>query len=454
MTHGKILIIGDIMLDVSTYGSCTRVSPEAPVPVVTKEGEVSTLGGAGNNLVNLYHLNVETDLITVIGSDERGCEVRQLVQMFASNAVIIPEDRRTTVKNRILAQNHQVLRVDTEDTHHIAHKSESAITEYVSKNIKDYNIILISDYNKGVCTPSVFRHTIDVAKKHNVKVICDPKKHDISLYSGCYMITPNRTEAELMCKMSIKTDEEIAKAINIMKRYVEHPIITLSEEGISYMKGSTLCKSYATAKSVVDVTGAGDTVISTICYHINKGGSIPDAIHLANKAASYVVEKLGTSYISEDDLTMENKKILHHASSLKNLNKKIVFTNGCFDIIHAGHIKYLREAKKLGDILVVGINSDESIKALKGDDRPINSLNARMEVMSSLEFVDYIISFSEETPINLIKEIKPEVLVKGGDYKIENIVGNGVAKETIVIPFVDGFSTTGIINKSLDSLTR
>lgn len=440
------------MIDVNTYGECTRISPEAPVQVVKYQKQLETLGGVGNNLTNLHYLNIPTDIISVAGDDDGFKIVNNLTSKLSQNAIIIKDNTRpTTIKNRIIAHNHQVLRLDTEETHEISSKIESEIIGHISKNIKEYSIIMISDYNKGVCTKSLIHSIVSLASQNNIKVLCDPKKSDVSIYSGCYIITPNKKEAEVMLSTKIKSDNEIHSALIQMLRFIQNPVITLSEDGIAYLdENKNLTKSKALAREVVDVTGAGDTAISTICYGIYHGMALKESIDLANKASSIVVSRFGTSFVTEDELKNSKcgKIIKNYKDIIHTLNgKSIVFTNGCFDIIHRGHAVYLKKAKELGDILIVGINSDESVKNLKGDLRPINDLESRMEVLSSLECVDYVIPFSTATPYDLIKEIKPKILAKGGDYEVKNIIGNDVADKTVVIPFEDGFSTTKIIEK-------
>jgi D-beta-D-heptose 7-phosphate kinase/D-beta-D-heptose 1-phosphate adenosyltransferase len=446
----KVLLIGDVMLDINTHGTCTRVSPEAPVAIVKKTHEITALGGAGNNLVNLFHLNIPTDFISVVGGDDHSTTIKEMVKLYAKECKMHEEENRTaTIKNRILAQKHQVLRIDTEDTHSINKNTESLILDDIQNSINKYSVIMISDYNKGVCTENLIKQIIKIATKNNVKVICDPKKTNIEVYTGCYTLTPNKNELEAIYKKPIKDTNDIKNALLYMQKYIQRPVATLSEKGIAFLNNNNIVISSAKAKDVIDVTGAGDTAISTICYAIYKGMDFSDGIDLANKAASIVVSKLGTNYVTEEELLNgDDSKIFQNVDDIlpKIKNKKVVFTNGCFDIIHAGHTKYLKKAKKLGDILIVGINSDDSIKRLKGNTRPINTLNARAEVMASIGCVDFIIPFSEDTPYNLIKKIKPDIIAKGGDYKVTDIIGNDIAKETVVIPFEEGFSTTNIIN--------
>jgi D-beta-D-heptose 7-phosphate kinase/D-beta-D-heptose 1-phosphate adenosyltransferase len=447
----KVLLIGDVMLDINTHGTCSRISPEAPVQVVRKTHEVVELGGAGNNLVNLEHLGVATDFISVIGFDQNSKTIEKKFSEIKNCTpfLIKEQNRKATVKNRILVNRHQVLRIDTEDSHNIETLTHNKIIEIIKKNISKYCVILISDYNKGVCTPELIREIISIANKNNIKVICDPKKTDISIFKGCYCITPNKLELESLLQMKITSPQEIEQAFLLMQNFIEIPLVTLSEKGIAYLQNGKVNISHAIAKDVIDVTGAGDTVISTIAYCLQNEIEFSKAVELANKAASIVVSKLGTSFVTRQDLHQEKTKIVQNFDVIKNeiAGKKVVFTNGCFDILHKGHVKYLAKARELGDVLIVGVNSDASVRILKGNSRPVNDLDSRMEILAGLESVSFVIPFQEETPYELIKQIQPAVLVKGGDYEAEKIVGFDIAKQTVVIDFVNGFSTTKIIEK-------
>ena len=453
----KILLIGDVMLDINTFGTCTRISPEAPVPVFKMIDEKFTLGGVGNTLNNIAKLNVNTAFVSVLGFDENSAKIQKLLNDVALDCVIFKEKNRVaTVKNRILAARHQLLRIDTEDSHAIAKETEEKIVNFVKESIKDYSLVVISDYSKGVCTKTLVQGVIEIANVNGIRVICDPKNPDVEIYKGAFAITPNRSELTQIYGKQINTHEDIKMALEFLGHYVEKPMVTLSEEGIVYLENGNLQISHAHSHDVVDVTGAGDTVLATLAYGLNKGLEFGDAIELANKAAGIVVTKLGTSFVTESELLGEAKiekilceKIVHNFEAIEGLvrGRKVVFTNGCFDIIHSGHVNYLSEAKKLGDVLIVGVNTDGSVKKLKGEARPINNLEERMAVLAGLAAVDFVVPFSEETPYNLIKKVMPDILVKGGDYDVKNIVGNDIAKKTVVLKFHEGKSTTGIINK-------
>lgn len=452
----RILLIGDVMLDVNTFGTCSRISPEAPVPIFKMTGEKSTLGGVGNTLYNLKSLNVTVSFISVMGTDNNSAIIQAMLRKMTRYCKIFTEEGRiTTVKNRILASKHQLLRIDSEDIHPIAQTTEDKIIAYIEGHVKHaekYSIAVISDYNKGVCTKSLMRRIMNLAKTYGIRVICDPKQPDVKMYDGAYAITPNRSELAQIYGAPIKNHDDIKSALQFLGKYVQQPMVTLSEEGIAYLDDDgNLAISHAHSEDVIDVTGAGDTVLASIAYALNKGYTFSQAVELANKAAGIVVKKLGTSFVTEHELLFEGtqEKIINNFDAIRNKvqGKKVVFTNGCFDIIHSGHIKYLQEARKLGDVLIVGINTDDSVKKLKGNSRPVNTLADRMVVLSGLASVDYVIPFSDETPYDLIQSIVPDILVKGGDYTVNQIVGNDIAKKTIVLKFHEGKSTSIIIDK-------
>lgn len=452
----RILLIGDVMLDINTFGTCTRISPEAPVPIFKMTSEKSTLGGVGNTLHNLKALNMSTSFIGVLGTDNNSAVIESMLRKITKYCKIFTEEGRiATVKNRMLASKHQLIRIDSEDIHPITQITEDRIVSYIENHVKHankYSIAVVSDYNKGICTKSLMQRIINLAQTYDIKIVCDPKQPDITMYNGAYAITPNRSELAQIYDKPITNYDDIRSALQFLGKYVKQPMVTLSEEGIAYLDDNgNLAISHAHAQDVIDVTGAGDTVLATIAYALNQGHTFAHAIEFANKAAGIVVKKLGTSFVTESELLLDNNtdKIVNSFNTIKDkiYGRKIVFTNGCFDIIHSGHVKYLQEAKKLGDILIVGMNTDDSVKKLKGNSRPINTLDERMAILSGLASVDYIIPFAEDTPYNLIASITPDILVKGGDYDVENIVGNNIAKKTIILKFHEGKSTSIVVEK-------
>ncbi len=458
----NIAVIGDLMIDSYIWGSCDRISPEAPVQVVLKQKSTSTLGGAGNVVNNLLALNVNVSLFSVIGDDINAKELKSLLQNIESNLLVEP-NRVTTKKSRIMVSTHQVLRLDEETTKPISDNSSDALLDILRDKIDNFDAIIVSDYAKGVITKNLAKELISLSKNSNKLILIDPKGSDFSKYKGATLITPNKKEAQIATNINLDTKDNLKVALKYFKDTLElkYPLITLSEEGIALLDES-LQIIPTVAKEVYDVTGAGDTVISAIAVALANGKSIYQACKFANSAAAVVVGKVGSAVATfaeieayENSLknsTLTNKlknlnEIEKISKELKSQGKKVVFTNGCFDILHSGHTTYLQKAKELGDVLILGLNSDESIKRLKGKDRPVNQLIDRATVLSALSSVDYIVPFEEDTPYELIKTIKPDILVKGADYKDKEVVGSDIAKEVKLIDFVEGKSTSNIIKK-------
>lgn len=450
----KILVIGDIIIDNYLIGSTERISPEAPVPVVKINNDITNIGGAGNVVNNLLAFGAQADILSVIGDDETFNEVESLFKkhLISSKFLVVQKGRVLTKKTRILASNQQIVRYDKEDTNEITKETSEGVFNIYKNIIANYDIIIISDYNKGLLTKELTLKIINLANDKNIKILVDPKGSDYSKYNGAYLLTPNKKEASNIINFDINKDT-LENATSVLKSNynLTKSVITLGKDGIALFDDHL--KIFPTkAKEVYDVTGAGDTVIAAIAYKLAKNQTIEEAIEFANLAAGVVVGKIGVataslSEISALEQNIKNKENLKLTlKKLKQENKKIVFTNGCFDILHLGHIKYLEQAKKMGDVLIIGVNSDSSVKMLKGENRPINSEFDRAYLLNSLKCVDYTIVFKEETPYELIKLIQPDILVKGGDYKIENIVGNDIAKSTVVIDYIEGKSTTNIIN--------
>ncbi len=455
----KILVIGDLMIDHYIWGSCSRISPEAPVQVVLKERESKRLGGCGNVISNLIALGGEVGVISVLGDDNLGREIAALLASIGANEELILRERgrKSSQKSRIMAAHQQVLRIDSESTQDITLGSE--ILNKAEQIIAKYDIVLLSDYGKGVLTHELTAGIIKLAKAQNKMVLVDPKGEDYSKYKGASLLTPNRKEASQALNMSINDDNSVIKATKELKtRFdLDYGLITLSEHGIALFDGNEFSSFPALAKEVFDVTGAGDSVLATLGYSLANGDDIKVAIKYANLAAAVVVGKVGSADASWDEihaLLDENKsKILSLQALEKILAKKrdkgakIIFTNGCFDILHTGHISYLQKARALGDVLIVGLNSDESVRRLKGASRPINNENDRAIMLEALGCVDFVVLFSDDTPENLIQCIKPDILVKGADYEGKEVVGAKYAGCVRLIDFVEGKSTSKIIEK-------
>ena len=450
----NILVIGDLMVDHYLHGSVERVSPEAPVQVVKVKDEELLMGGAGNVINNLLSLGSKVGVCSVIGDDEGG---EFLKERLGQKGVVkegwaIQKGRKTSHKTRIMASNQQIVRVDKEDSDDISKSSEDTLLLRTKIVLSFYDAVILSDYGKGVLTKTLTQSLISLAKEHNKPVLVDPKGSDYSKYRGATLLTPNKKEAVEATSIDIKDDETLKSALKKLKDDCDltYSVITLSEDGIALLDDE-FQKIPTVAKDVFDVTGAGDTVIASIALALVEGKDITQAVEFANKAAAVAVSHVGCYAVKKEDIETyhDDNKIYEFDKLLKVLpkDKKIVFTNGCFDILHSGHVKYLKEAKSFGDILVLGLNSDESVKRLKGESRPVNEFKDRAEVLAGLEAVDYVVGFGDDTPYELIKAIKPDVLVKGGDYEGKEVVGSDIAKETRLVQFVDGKSTTNIIKR-------
>ena len=461
----KLLVIGDLMIDHYLWGSCERISPEAPVQVVNVKSESLVLGGAGNVINNLSALGAKVDVISVIGGCEISTELKTLLTDIKVNSqyLITQKDRITSKKSRIIASQQQVVRYDKESTDEISQESQAQILAIFKKIVADYDAVLLSDYGKGVLTFKLTQSLIILAKQHNKKVLIDPKGLDYSKYKGAYLLTPNKKEASEATNINITNNASLSLAIKKLKNTCDLNVslITLSEGGVAIYDGN-LRTHPTVAREVFDVTGAGDTVLASLGFALACNVDIDDAVKFSNLAAGVVVGKIGSATATLNEI-IEYESSLNKSTSdehiktlaeitalsqeLKARDKKIIFTNGCFDILHAGHVRYLETAKSYGDILILGLNSDRSVTALKGEGRPINTQLDRAYILAALEAVDYVVVFDKDTPYDLIKAIKPHILVKGGDYEGKKVVGQDIADGLKLVQFVDGKSTTKTIEK-------
>lgn len=461
----NILVIGDLMIDHYLWGSCERISPEAPVQVVDIAKETTVLGGAGNVINNLKALGASVSVSSVIGDDSNGTELKSMLDSIDVDSynIIIQNGRKTSKKSRVIASSQQVIRYDKESKDDIDNSSVSKIIDSLVDSISSYDVIILSDYGKGVLRDELCQGVIELSSHHNIKVLVDPKGSDFSKYKGAYLLTPNKKEAILATGIEIKDDDSLKIALIKLKSECDLglSLITLSEDGIAtYDEEMQVFPTVA--KEVFDVTGAGDTVIASIAFALSAGQSIEETAKFANLAAGVVVGKIGSATVSIQEIE-DYEASLHKSTSdahiksfediesivqrYKQNGKKVVFTNGCFDILHVGHVKYLQIAKSFGDVLIVGLNSDESVSRLKGPTRPVNVAEDRAYLLAALEAVDFVVPFTEDTPHNLIKMIKPDVLVKGGDYEGKEVVGTEFSGELKLVDFVDGKSTTKTIEK-------
>ena len=462
-SQAKVLIVGDLMLDRYWSGGTGRISPEAPVPVVNVSGSEDRPGGAANVAVNVATLGAKVTLLGMCGHDENARILKEKLSSFDINCEFfeVPE-RDTITKLRVMSRNQQLLRLDFEKSFAV---DKSALLTTFNQALDDVDIVILSDYAKGCLSDP--QSLIRAAKQKGKKVIVDPKGSDFEKYANATLITPN--VAELYAVVGEQDNEQslVASAQSLKASLsLDGLLLTRSEDGMTLFEtGEDEFHLPAKAKEVYDVTGAGDTVVSTLAVALASRLPMQAACVLANLAASVVVGKLGTSTVTNTELAlavgeqsvhldggvMSEEQLAIAMRASKSRGERIVMTNGCFDILHSGHVSYLEEAAQLGDRLIVAVNTDRSVTELKGPGRPVNNVNRRMAVLAGLSAVDWVVPFEEDTPQRLIARLLPDILVKGGDYKIEDIAGG---KEVIenggevkVLTFEDGVSTTGIIER-------
>ncbi len=453
LKNGAVLVIGDVMLDKYIEGDITRISPEAPIPILDKQNERYTLGGAGNVAANLRSFNVTVGLIGIVGDDDSSIKITTLLEKIDVNSNLVSvRNSHSTTKIRFTNKQHQVFRFDID----LKLSKDKEIIDYVKANIDGYNVILLSDYGKGVISDITAREIIRLANKKGKKVFVDPKGRDYKKYNGAYLITPNRTELCEAVGFDVRGNENQYAQKLLDDIEIDNMLVTLGQDGMIIV-GKELSKHYTSqAVEVFDVSGAGDTVISSIAAGISAGLSLDKSIEIANIAAGCVVGKFGTATITVDELIhRSNNKIVNLTeatdivNSWKAENKTIGFTNGCFDLVHIGHVEVLRKSKEKCDKLVLGLNSDNSIKKIKGNDRPIIDENSRSVLLSEFQSVDLIVIFDEETPLNLIKQLKPDILIKGSNYKTDEIIGSDFVMsyggDVVTVELIEGLSTTSII---------
>lgn len=469
----RCLVVGDLMLDEYLWGKAERISPEAPVQVVDVLREDLRLGGAGNVANNLLALGCTVTVASVIGADENGTALLQAFQRqgIATAGIQQEAGRRTGRKTRVLAANQQIVRIDRESREPLGATIERQLCDWLEQHLGGFDVVLVSDYLKGVLTGQVLDTIMTAARSRTLPVLVDPKGADYRKYRGATVLTPNRKEAEAASGIAIRDAASLQQAAEALMAAVEldNLLITRSEEGMSLFTGSGDQTHIPTvAREVFDVTGAGDTVLAVLACGVAGGLSLAEAARLANVAAGIAVGKLGTSTVTPDEIiTAVAQSHRDSDSKIKNRDvlatiidqerakgKQVVFTNGCFDLLHAGHVKYLQAARRLGDLLILGLNSDVSVRRLKGPKRPLIGEVERAHILAALDCIDYVCLFDEETPLELITAVKPQILVKGGDYTPEGVVGKDLVESyggrVELIPFVDGKSTTNIIEKVLE----
>jgi D-beta-D-heptose 7-phosphate kinase/D-beta-D-heptose 1-phosphate adenosyltransferase len=465
----RILVLGDLILDHYVEGSANRVSPEAPVLVFERRSDRWLLGGACNVAANLAALGAQASVLGVIGEDVAGERLKELLanEGIDANPMVIDESRPTTLKTRYVSKTSQILRVDSEKRHALSGAARASVLEVLGQRPFPYDAVLVSDYGKGMLDSEVIGAAVAAAQSEGGLVVVDPKGDDYSKYRGVDLLTPNREEAERATGERIEGVEGMRRAAARLREVtgIRSATITLGKDGIFIEEPDSPPVVLPTeARSVFDVTGAGDTVVSVLTFCRAAGIELQDALRLANIAAGIVVGRFGTWAVRRDEILQilgeqVSGKVLTSreeaervASQLRVEGRRLVFTNGCFDILHAGHVDYLTKARGYGDCLMVAVNTDESVRRQeKGPGRPINPLEDRMQVLAALQSVDYVVAFDDETPLDLIHTVTPQVLVKGEDWRDKGVVGAEWVEDhggqVVLVKLVEGRSTTSIVER-------
>jgi D-beta-D-heptose 7-phosphate kinase / D-beta-D-heptose 1-phosphate adenosyltransferase len=473
LPNTRILVVGDLILDRYADGKANRVSPEAPVLVFEYDSERYLLGGACNVAANLRELGASASVLGVVGDDEAGEQLRTLLGQadIDTQALVTDTTRPTTRKTRYVAKTMQVLRVDEESRAPVGGDAEAQMLAILEQRPFPWKSVLLSDYGKGVLTPRVIQAAIAAARSQGGVTVVDPKGKDYSIYSGVDLLTPNREEAEAATGVAIKTTEDLHRTAQRLREItgIRTAVITLGKDGIFFEREDGTHRIIPTeARQVFDVTGAGDTVVAVLTFCRAAGVSLEDSLRLANHAAGITVAKLGTwapsrrevlSRLGENSVSSGGKVLsleaaIEVASRLRAEGRRLVFTNGCFDILHPGHCDYLAKSRSYGDALMVGINTDASVqRQQKGPGRPINCLEDRAAVLAALQAVDYVVAFDDDTPKDLIEAITPHVLAKGEDWRDKGVVGREWVEahggQVLLVPLVPGRSTTNVVEKIL-----
>lgn len=463
----RVLVYGDVMLDRYWHGDATRISPEAPVPVVNVTDIETRPGGAANVAQNIATLGAQVTLYGLVGEDSAAQELQDCLskQNIDCRFLSLP-DFPTITKLRVLGQHQQLIRMDFEKKREEEMDDEALFSDFCAQ-LKNADVVVLSDYSKGALCH--VEKLIEAANKYNVPVLIDPKHKNYARYSGATLLTPNLKEFESIVGHCRDLAEIVEKAQDLLHREkIQNLLVTLGKDGmVLIVPGKEAVHFHAKARDVFDVTGAGDTVIGVLAASLAANMSMLSAVELSNLAAGVVVGRLGAQAITVSDLqhallqagdlsvgVLNESSLLLMVQAARARGEKIVMTNGCFDILHVGHVDYLAKAKALGDRLIVAVNDDDSVRRLKGNDRPLNAIHARMTVLAALGAVDWVVSFSEDTPARLVAAIKPDVLVKGGDYRIDQIAGSDFVLQqggdVLTIPLVEGYSTTRLIEKLVE----
>ncbi len=462
-TNVGVLVVGDVMLDSYWQGSTARISPEAPVPVVHVNDISWRVGGSGNVAANIAALGARASLLAVIGDDADGHRLAELLDATPiENDCLVYPGVPTTNKLRVLSKHQQLIRLDFEQ---LAPEFDiTALLKRYRSLLGKADVVVLSDYDKGLLRePAAF---IEAARQARTRLLVDPKKPSFADYAGAYLLTPNQSEFELVVGQCRDQSELVEKAGNLIEECdLQGLLVTQGEKGMTLVMKEHPAEHFpAHAQEVYDVTGAGDTVIAALATGLGAGMSVEDAVFLACKAAAIVVGRVGTASASVEDLqnleqsssnkiapvidkVIDEQSLLRQVAEYRKQGNKVVVTNGCFDLLHIGHVRYLEKASALGDVLIVAVNGDVSVARLKGKNRPVHPVADRMELLAGLASVDLVVEFEEDTPERLICAIEPDILVKGGDYAVEQIAGRQCAGEVVLIEYIDGKSSSDIVSK-------
>lgn len=467
LVTAPIVVVGDIMLDRYIEGDVSRVSPEAPIPVLRQQKVENFAGGAANVAAKVAGLEAEARLIGIVGKDEPGnVLVSELRRLGVDTSYMSMTDRPTTLKTRLMGRNHQMLRLDREDASVLTEEEEEQVIAGIRRAMKGAAGLVIEDYGKGLLTEAVMKAAMTAASKAKIPVVVDPNGRNYSRYKGAAVITPNNTEAALGANLPDEPSYREEAGRLLAKETGAVIAVTVGADGIILISPKGECTHVPTRPvEVFDVTGAGDAVAAVMCLALASGEDMVTTARLANVAGGVIVQQFGVGKLSRLDMiryighvmgdashkVVDRETAAKYAEDARRVGKKVVFTNGCFDLLHSGHIRSLEQARAQGDMLVVGINSDASVKRLKGPERPVIEQEGRARVLAAMEAVDLVIIFDEDTPLDLIKAVKPDVLVKGGDYKKQDVVGWDVVESyggrVYLVPLQPGESTSNIVAK-------
>jgi D-beta-D-heptose 7-phosphate kinase/D-beta-D-heptose 1-phosphate adenosyltransferase len=457
----RVLVLGDVILDHFVFGRVRRISPEAPVPLVSADHERFFPGGAANVMANLASLGADVRGLAAVGID---AESSQLIDLLESHGVrtdefVREQDRTTPRKCRVVAEGRHALRIDFERVSEIDHTTFELLARAAQRIVPNCDAVVLSDYRKGTLPPVLIQSVVALARDHGRPVIVDPKGNDASRYSGATVLTPNQTETEALTGMRIDDEWSLERAARSLRRTtgVDWVLVTRAEQGMALLS-DTLVHIPALPACACDVSGAGDTVVAALAFALAGGLSVPASAAIANALAARVVERPGVATVSRADLlsaaddngsrpsvVATQLELQQQVERLRRLGRRIVFTNGCFDVLHSGHVRYLEQSRALGDVLIVALNSDAGVARLKGPGRPVNSQADRARVLAGLRCVDFVVVFDEDTPYDLIRTLCPDVLTKGGDYEAGQVVGHDLVPDTRVLAFVPGRSTSAIL---------